>query len=113
MKTSHQKSTKSKSKPLMTDEAQVQRCTALAYDLVEERLRDKTASATETVHFLKLGTAQAKLELEKLELENRMIEAKTKAVNSSEDLNKKMEAALKAFAGYAGLDSNINDEELF
>ena len=42
-----------------------------------------------------------------------MIEAKTKAVNSSEDFNKKMEAALKAFAGYAGLESNIDDEELF
>ena len=40
-----------------------------AYRVVEQRLNDGTASAQEIVHFLRLGTAKAQLEKEKLEAE--------------------------------------------
>ena len=43
---------------------------ALAFDLVEDRLRNKTASAQETTHFLKLATEKERLERERLENEN-------------------------------------------
>ena len=35
---------------------------ALAFDLVEKKMRDGSATAAETVHFLKLGSENAKLE---------------------------------------------------
>lgn len=96
-------------KPALSEEATQQRCTALAYQLVEKRLKNGTASATETVHFLKMGSAQARLELENKRLENKMIEAKIKALNSGEESSKRLEEAMKAFAGYLGTP-NEEDE---
>ena len=39
----------------------------LAYDLVEQRMRDGTATAAETTHFLKLGSSREMLEREMMQ----------------------------------------------
>ena len=51
-----------KSRPALTPEARENQLIAKAYDLVEQRLDDGTATSQETTHFLKLGSAKAKLE---------------------------------------------------
>ena len=68
---------------------------ALAMDLVEKRLREGTATSQETVHFLRLGSLREQLEREKLEHENRMLEAKRAALE-----------AQKVYSGYREDDSN-------
>lgn len=82
----------------------------LAYDLAEERLIEKTASAQEIVHFLKLGTAKAQLEKKKLEAETMLLESKKEAVDSSKASSEKYEEALAAFRIYNGVQSDEDDD---
>ena len=49
-------STKRRSKPASTPEAREQQLISAAYDLVEERILNGTATSQELVHFLKLGS---------------------------------------------------------
>ena len=82
---------------------------ALAMDLVEQRLRDGTASSQETTHFLKLASPKHKAELKRIELENDLTAAKTKALADAEEIKVLYEEALKAMRRYGGHD----DEEEF
>ena len=68
----------------------------LAMDAVEERIRSGKASASEYVHFLKLGTEQAKLEREKLKNENKLLEAKTQNIAESAEIKKMIDEAMAA-----------------
>ena len=49
-------STNRRSKPASTPEAREQQLISAAYDLVEERILNGTATSHELVHFLKLGS---------------------------------------------------------
>lgn len=91
-----------KLRPALSPEARENQMAALAMDLVEQRLRDGTASSQETTHFLKLVSSKAKLEQEKLKLENELTAAKTKALADSEEIKILYEEALKAMRRYGG-----------
>ncbi len=92
----------SKLKPALTPESRENQMAALAMDLVEQRLRDGTASSQETTHFLKLVSSRAKLEQERLRLENDLVAAKTKALADAEEIKVLYEEALKAMRRYGG-----------
>lgn len=74
----------------------------LTYNLVEERLRNGTASSQETVHFLKLGSSLARLQ--KKELEERILleKSKIKAIESQEEIKVLYEDAIAALRSYGG-----------
>lgn len=91
-----------KLKPALTPESRENQMAALAMDLVEQRLRDGTASSQETTHFLKLVSSKAKLEQERLRLENELVAAKTKALADAEEIKVLYEEALKAMRRYGG-----------
>lgn len=91
-----------KLRPALTPEARENQMIALAMDLVEQRLRDGTASSQETTHFLKAASQKSKLELEKLKLENELTAAKTKALADAEEIKVLYEEALKAMRRYGG-----------
>lgn len=91
-----------KLRPALSPEARENQMAALAMDLVEQRLRDGTASSQETTHFLKLVSSKAKLEQEKLRLENELTSAKTKALANAEEIKVLYEEALKAMRRYGG-----------
>lgn len=95
------------SRPAISEEAREKQCIAYAYDLVEQRLRDGTASAQETVHFLKLGTSEAKLKLRILEKEEELVEAKTDKLKSDQKVEELYANALTAMRRYSG---NIHDD---
>ena len=95
-------STQPKLKPALTPESRENQMAALAMDLVEQRLRDGTASSQETTHFLKLVSSRAKLEQERLRLENDLVAAKTKALADAEEIKVLYEEALKAMRRYGG-----------
>lgn len=99
-----QNSSKSKPKmrPALTPESRENQMISLAVDLAEQQLRDGTASSQVITHFLKLGTTRAELEKEKLRRENAMLEAKTKAYQSSEEIKELYEGAIKAMRIYQG-----------
>lgn len=89
-------------RPATTPEARENQMIALAMDLVEQRLRDGTASSQETTHFLKAASQKAKLELERLKLENELTAAKTKALANAEEIKVLYEDAIKAMRRYSG-----------
>jgi hypothetical protein len=103
------KKTKRRSPPARNPENRENQLIDLAYDLAEERLLDKTASAQEIVHFLKLGTARAQLEKKKLEAETLLLESKKEAVDSSKRSDAKYQEALAAFRVYNGLSPEEDD----
>lgn len=79
---------------------------ALAYDTVEDRMRNGTASAQETVHFLRLGSSLVRLQ--KKELEERILldRSKIKAIESQEEIKQLYEDAIAALRSYGGSDSD-------
>lgn len=95
------KSTK-KMRPALSPEARENQMISLAVDLAEQQLRDGTASSQVITHFLKLGTTKTELEKEKLKRENKVLEAKAKAYESSEEIKTLYENALKAMRNYSG-----------
>ena len=91
-----------KMRPALTPEARENQCISLAMDLAEQQLRDGTASSQVITHFLKAGASRAELEKEKLRKENLMLQEKTKAYQSSEEIKELYEGAIKAMRIYQG-----------
>ena len=89
-------------RPGLTPEAEENQCIAMAYRLVKQRLADGSASSQETTHFLKMGSVKARLENERLKEENKLLQAKTKALESAEDMRELYANAIKAMASYQG-----------
>jgi ribosomal protein S16 len=68
--------------PGRTIESRENQVIRLAYDLVEKRIKNGTATSQEVTHFLKTGSVVAQLEKAKLEKENELLKAKTEALQS-------------------------------
>lgn len=102
VKASNPTSPRPKLRPALTPEARENQMIALAMDLVEQRLRDGTASSQETTHFLKAASNKHRLEMEKLRLENELTAAKTKAIGDAAEIKVLYEDALKAMRRYQG-----------
>jgi hypothetical protein len=90
--------------PAKTLEGREQQLTAAAYDLVEQRIANGTASAQETVHFLRVGSTEKITQIAKLKGDNRLLETRIKELESRTSGESMYAEALKAFRGYAGID---------
>lgn len=89
-------------RPGLTPESRENQLISLAVDLAEKQLIEGTASSQVITHFLKLGTTVAQLEREKLAKENKLLDAKADALESSKDMVKLYENAIKAMQCYQG-----------
>lgn len=98
-----------KSKTPLSPEAWENKLIAMAYDLSEERLRNKTATGMEISQWIKLGTSKTRLELEKLKSENELLRAKTAALEASKNQEEAYKEAVEAMRVYQGRD----DENIF
>ena len=91
-----------KIRPALTPEAREQQLVSLAVDLAEKQLIEGTASSQVITHYLKLGTMNHKLELEKLQEENKLLKAKTESIQSAQKTEELYREALAAMRSYAG-----------
>ena len=98
-------------RPAITPEARQKQMISLATDCAEDLMRSGKAPSQIIVHYLKLGTKQAELELEKTKKELALTEAKTKSIQSSEQAEELYKNALDAFRGYSGRDSQRESDE--
>lgn len=98
-------------RPASSIDAKEGQLISLAMGLVEERLRNGTASSQETVHFLRLGTTKALLEKEKLEEENKLLRAKTEALEAEKEYAVEYKEVLKAMRIYSGAEDIDEDSE--
>lgn len=96
--------------PGRTVESRESQIARLAYDLVEKRIRNGTATSQEVVYFLKMGSSQSQLEKIKLENENKLLSAKTEALESQKKIEELYERAIKSMALYQGREV-IDDED--
>lgn len=88
-------------KPMSQENAEAQ-CIALATNLARQQLLDGTASSQVITHYLKLGSQEAKVKLEMLELEKALTIAKTEKIKSEERMEKLYADAIKAMRNYGG-----------
>lgn len=100
-KNSESQSPSRRMRPALTPEARENQLIALATDLVEERLRNGTASSQETTHFLKLASTKARIEKEILEKQKELIEAKTQNLQSAKRIEELYTNALEAMRNYS------------
>ena len=87
--------------PAATPEERENQLIALAYDLVEQRLLDGTATSQETVHFLRMGSLQKQYELEKIKKENELLAAKAESIQSTRKSEELYSAAIAAMRSYS------------
>ena len=88
--------------PATTPEARENQLVNLAVDLAEKQILDGTASSQVITHFLKLGSMREKMEREKLAEENKLLKAKTEAMQSAKRVEELYENALNAMRSYSG-----------
>lgn len=91
-----------KRRPALSPEARENQMISLAVDLAEKQLQEGTASSQVITHFLKLATTRAQLEKEKLQQENKLLSAKTAAIESQKRVEELYANALRAMKGYSG-----------
>lgn len=89
-------------RPGLTPESRENQLIAKAVNLAEKQLDEGTASSQVITHFLKLATAKAELEREKLARENELLKAKTDSLQSQQRVEELYENAIKAMQKYGG-----------
>jgi len=97
--------------PAMTHEAREAQMIALAVDCAEKQLREGTASSQLITHYLKMNTAKYKAELEKVKNENKLLEAKTQAIESAKDIKELYAEAMESMKRYGATFVRNEDED--
>lgn len=104
-------SQKPKRRPTISSEARETEMIGLAIDLAEQQLRDGTASSQVITHYLKLGTMRERREIEKLENENKLIQAKIDNLDSVKRIEELYSEAMEAMKAYR-MSEDDDEEEL-
>ncbi len=91
-----------KLRPATTPDGRQKQNAMLAVDLVEQRLRDGTATSQETTFYLKLASPVEDLKQKKLEKEIELIEAKIDAIHKTADNEALYLNAINALRKYSG-----------
>ena len=109
-KTTEEKPEKISLRPALTPEAREEQLIGLATAQAEKMLLEGNAPTQVLVHYLKLGTRQYRAQIDALEKEIELKDAKIKNLEVAESTVKLYEEALKSFKLYSGQGSS--DEEL-
>jgi hypothetical protein len=96
-------------RPALTPEARENQLISLAVDLAEKQLMEGTASSQVITHYLKLGSTRERKELEILEKQKDLMDAKTKAIQSAQSMEKLYANALDAMKNYSGRGDSEDD----
>lgn len=99
--------------PPMNDEALENKLVALAFEQAKAQMQEGHASSQIVTHFLRLGSIKAKIELEKLELENRLLEERIQAEQAGQKLNEMFGEVLAALKSYSYAPPGDSNENLF
>ena len=97
-------------RPALTPDARENQMISLAMDLVEQRLRDGSASSAETTHFLKLASSKERLEMEVMQKQKELLEAKKEDLDSNKRIEALYSEAMKAMRTYSGQTSDNYDD---
>ena len=99
-----------KRRPPLTPEARESQLISMATDLIEQRLRDGTASSQETTAIIKGTLGKSRIEMEILREQKKLIEAKTESLQSTKRIEALYAEAMNAMQRYNGEDSEDEDD---
>lgn len=101
-------------RPAATPQERESQLTSLAYDLVEKRLVDGSATAQETIFFLRAGSQREALEQQKIQRENILLATRAEKMAQDAHQEQLLTDALRAFKSYSGNDDgyDVFEEEL-
>lgn len=74
----------------------------LAYEQAAKQLEEGTASPTVLTHFLKQGTAQTQLQIEKVRKETALLEQKTSEIREKSSMKANQEEIMASIGKYSG-----------
>ena len=91
--------------PSRSEEEDVKYAGNLAMNLAIKWMQEGNAPAQIVTHFLKVNSPKEQAELEKTNREIELLKAKKKAIELSEEQDKRYQEVIKAIASYSGKDS--------
>lgn len=97
--------------PALTVDGRFDQLVALAVDLAEERLRDKSASNQLVAEIIRYGSQKEKLTRDKIRMETEMLSAKAEALKAQETSIRMIEDAMRAMAEYSPTRDEDEDED--
>lgn len=89
-------------KPATTLEGRENELVSMAADLAEEQILAGTASSQVITHFLKLGSTRERLEQQRIQHENELLEVKREQIASQKKVEELYMSALDAMRSYSG-----------
>lgn len=97
--------------PARSPRAAENRLISLAYEKVEDRIRNGEASAQEYTHFLKMGSSREKLEQERISMQSQLDRERIESMRALERREELFGAAIKAMRSYQGQEPEPEDED--
>ncbi len=91
-----------KKRPATSPLAKEQELASLAMDLIEQRLRDGSASNQLLAQIHRENSRKAELERAKLEEENKLLKAKTEALEREKEMSVDLKEVMDALRRYSG-----------
>lgn len=88
--------------PAITAEAREDQMINKAMELAQKKLEDGTASNQLIIHYLRLGSLKERKNLEILEAQRKLYDAKTKQIEAEQSTMEMYKEAMAAFASYSG-----------
>lgn len=98
--------------PARTRDRRVQQLVVLAEGLIEERLRDGTASPTETVAIVRLGTARELVDVERIRAQTKYLGAQEAKAQSETVREEMFTRAMDAMGRFDGSTVEFDISEL-
>jgi hypothetical protein len=105
-KKSEETQAKPRKRPATSPEARENQLISMAYDVAEQQLRDGTISAAVLAELIKAGSKKRQAELEKLQKDTELNEAKAAALASAKRVEELYSEAMAAFRTYSGLGAD-------
>lgn len=91
-----------RSRPATSAESRELELASDAYDLAEKQLQAGTASSQVITHFLKMGSSRERLEQQRIQHENELMEVKREQIEGQKRVEELYLTALEAMRSYSG-----------
>lgn len=99
-----QEVSKRRRRPATSSEYREQELASAAYTLAEQQIQAGTASSQVITHFLKMGSSRERLEQQRIEHENELLQVKREAIASQQRIEELYADAIRAMRSYGGSD---------
>jgi hypothetical protein len=98
-------------RPATSPEQRELEISSAAYDLAEEQITQGTASSQVITHFLKMGSTRERLEQQRIEHENELLQVKRQAIESQQRIEELYLDAIAAMRSYSGSGEQTEDHD--